>query len=325
MDKEQARFILQSFRPDGADAKDPDFAEALARAAEDRELGDWLALERVQDASFSAAFNNLEIPDELRENILSIRNEELVESDLSEMDAAIMGALASVRPPEELRAQIVTAMKVETASEPVAGAFTPEETSALKVEENDARTATGRAQSWMRSAAVAAALVLGAFVAFEMTDDEKPAPDGITLSALEHSSIQHVSSESALQHEGTDIDDLNTFFVSKELPTIREEDLPPGLTAVDSKPVGCALLNLGKKNASLVCFNKDGEVVHLVVVRRADLEKTKIAALEELKAGKGSCWQCPATNISVATWAEGDRAFVLLSESKPEEMRKKLF
>ena len=53
MDKEQARFILQSFRPDGADAKDPDFAEALAVAAEDRELGDWLAAERALPASIS--------------------------------------------------------------------------------------------------------------------------------------------------------------------------------------------------------------------------------------------------------------------------------
>ena len=56
MDKEQAKFILQSFRPDGADAQDPDFAEALALAAQDRELGDWLASERAQDAAFAAAF-----------------------------------------------------------------------------------------------------------------------------------------------------------------------------------------------------------------------------------------------------------------------------
>ena len=36
MDREQAKFILQSFRPDGADASDADFAEAfgfMARVA----------------------------------------------------------------------------------------------------------------------------------------------------------------------------------------------------------------------------------------------------------------------------------------------------
>ena len=67
MDKEQARFILQSFRPDGADAHDPDFAQALAVAAENRDLGAWLAVERAQDSAFALALSKLEIPDDLRE------------------------------------------------------------------------------------------------------------------------------------------------------------------------------------------------------------------------------------------------------------------
>ena len=45
MDKEHAKFLLQSYRPDGADAQDSDFAEALQLAAEDRDLGEWLANE----------------------------------------------------------------------------------------------------------------------------------------------------------------------------------------------------------------------------------------------------------------------------------------
>ena len=59
MDKEQARFILRSFRPDGADARDPDFTEALELAMEDRELGDWLANERAFDTAFSQALQTL--------------------------------------------------------------------------------------------------------------------------------------------------------------------------------------------------------------------------------------------------------------------------
>ncbi len=39
MDKERAKFVLQSFRPDGADVDDIDFAEALVLATKDRELG----------------------------------------------------------------------------------------------------------------------------------------------------------------------------------------------------------------------------------------------------------------------------------------------
>ncbi len=53
MDKEEARFILRCFRPDGADAENPDFAQALGWAAKDRELGEWLARERACDAGFA--------------------------------------------------------------------------------------------------------------------------------------------------------------------------------------------------------------------------------------------------------------------------------
>ena len=60
MDKEQAKFILQSFRPDGADASDADFAEALEFAARDRELGEWLASERAADAQFANALGHTE-------------------------------------------------------------------------------------------------------------------------------------------------------------------------------------------------------------------------------------------------------------------------
>jgi len=55
MDKEQAKFILRSFRPDGSDVNDKDFSEALALAMEDRELGEWLAAERAFDASLADA------------------------------------------------------------------------------------------------------------------------------------------------------------------------------------------------------------------------------------------------------------------------------
>ena len=34
MDKEEARFILRCFRPDGADAGNPDFAEAVTAAGD---------------------------------------------------------------------------------------------------------------------------------------------------------------------------------------------------------------------------------------------------------------------------------------------------
>ena len=70
MDKEQARFVLRSFRPDGADGSDRDFAEALALATADRELGEWLAAERAFDAEFARALASIELPENLRDEIL---------------------------------------------------------------------------------------------------------------------------------------------------------------------------------------------------------------------------------------------------------------
>jgi hypothetical protein len=46
--------ILGSYRPDGADASDPDFAEALHLAAADRELGEWLARIGPSEVIYSA-------------------------------------------------------------------------------------------------------------------------------------------------------------------------------------------------------------------------------------------------------------------------------
>ncbi len=71
MDNEQARFILRSFRPDGADAGDPDFAEALKLAMENRELGEWLASERAFDAEFANALGTVDLPENLREDIMA--------------------------------------------------------------------------------------------------------------------------------------------------------------------------------------------------------------------------------------------------------------
>ena len=114
MDKTEAQFILQSFRPDGADARDPAFAEALALAAQDRELGEWLARERATDAAFSAALAEVEIPDVLRNQILAVLSGE-AGGEFSEMDAAFVEALASVQAPAGLRDQILAAMSAESA------------------------------------------------------------------------------------------------------------------------------------------------------------------------------------------------------------------
>src|SRR5688572_23854163 len=109
MDKEQARFILRSFRPDGADAEDPDFAEALRIATENRELGEWLASERAFDAEFARALGTVDLPENLREDIIACLAAERGDFPQAEdaTDAAWIGAFASIQPPASLRDEVL--------------------------------------------------------------------------------------------------------------------------------------------------------------------------------------------------------------------------
>lgn len=50
MNNEEAKLILQAYRPGGQDAHDPRFREALEMARRDPELGKWLANEQALDA-----------------------------------------------------------------------------------------------------------------------------------------------------------------------------------------------------------------------------------------------------------------------------------
>jgi hypothetical protein len=71
MKNEEARFILQAFRPGGADRSDPFFAEALAQADRDPQLGAWFAREQAFDAAIAANLRDISPPAELRDNIMA--------------------------------------------------------------------------------------------------------------------------------------------------------------------------------------------------------------------------------------------------------------
>ena len=365
MDKEQAKFILQSFRPDGADAKDPDFAEALAVAAEDRELGDWLAAERAQDAAFAAALSELAIPAELRENILTVLNGEVRDDgEFADLDSSFIGALASVTPPAGLRDQILTAMQVEMQSEPVdeveeaaAEVFVPiaefESDEGAETQSEDAlapaaeaapapavatpepativdlRSVASKAETkqaprrvfgWLKAAAVAAAVVLGAFVAIEMTSSggAENAGGAIALGDLEHRAIQEFANVSF----GLKSEDLNAhreWITANEAPSFDFEELPKEVSG--AKPVGCTFFKMGETKVSLVCFDKDGDVVHVVVLNSEDLKEGDFKKLQTVPAKK-DCWQCPRTSVSVAAWEGDDQTYLLLGKMKEAELLK---
>ncbi|MBL9194947.1 MAG: hypothetical protein JNJ82_21505 [Opitutaceae bacterium] len=73
MNREEAQFILGAYRPNGADAHDPQFQDALALAQRDPELGRWLAEQQALDRAFSAKIRSRPLPGDLKAQLLLAR------------------------------------------------------------------------------------------------------------------------------------------------------------------------------------------------------------------------------------------------------------
>lgn len=71
MDNEQAKFILQGYRPGGQDANDPQVIAALEQARCDPELGRWLEENIATDRAIAEKLRECTPPDGLRESILA--------------------------------------------------------------------------------------------------------------------------------------------------------------------------------------------------------------------------------------------------------------
>ena len=71
MTNEEAKFILQAYRPNGADAGDAMFAPALEQAKRDASLGKWLEGQQAFDRAMAAKLQAVAPPAELREAILA--------------------------------------------------------------------------------------------------------------------------------------------------------------------------------------------------------------------------------------------------------------
>jgi anti-sigma factor RsiW len=71
MTNKDASFLLGACRPNGADATDPEFAEALLQAERDPALKEWFAAERRTDATIAASLQSVPVPADLRSRILT--------------------------------------------------------------------------------------------------------------------------------------------------------------------------------------------------------------------------------------------------------------
>jgi hypothetical protein len=285
MDKEQARFILRSFRPDGADVDNRDFAEALAMAAQDRELGEWLAAERAFDASFAAALASLELPQSLREDILvclaASRGDYPQAEDAH--DTAMIGAFASIQPPPALRGQILTAM--ERSRSPVVKPPFP----------------------WRRLAlpmAAAAGITLALLVTRESPDvktlaaRDAPVPVDVVQAGFIRAYESPIFS---LDMQREDHRELVNHLKSRKLPC--PNHLPPGLANV--KGIGCRELIIDGKRGSLVCYDeRENGVVHLVIFRREDV-CGEVPSRDRANFSQHGHW-------ATARWSDDKHVFILI-------------
>lgn len=71
MNNAEAKFILQGYRPNGADAGDATFCAALEQAQKDPALGQWFARQQAFDAAVSAKLAQVPVPADLRAAILA--------------------------------------------------------------------------------------------------------------------------------------------------------------------------------------------------------------------------------------------------------------
>lgn len=74
MNNQEAKLILQAYRPSGLDATDPFFAEALEQSQRDPELQKWFAEEMALNSNIQARLESaIPIPPGLKSNLLAIR------------------------------------------------------------------------------------------------------------------------------------------------------------------------------------------------------------------------------------------------------------
>jgi hypothetical protein len=74
MNNQEAKLILQAYRPNGQDAADPFFAEALEQSRRDPELQKWFAEEMLLNARLQARLETaVPIPPGLKSELLALR------------------------------------------------------------------------------------------------------------------------------------------------------------------------------------------------------------------------------------------------------------
>ena len=294
MDKEQARFILRSFRPDGADVENADFSEALKLALENRELGEWLASERALDAAFAQALSLLDLPPNLRAQIFAGLASSRADFPQPEnaTDAALIGMLAMIRVPRGLRDEVLTAMSSTASKSPV---------------NSNLPTFWRQLLPWAAAAGIA--------LAFWVTRSGSTAATGASarlapplgpIEVVQAGFIRTFEAPSfRLDKQRDDPQMLVEHLKRHQLPC--PGCLPCGLKNIQG--IGCRELVIDGKRGSLICFEVgDQGIIHLLIFRREDVSG-EFPAKDQPQFDQNGCW-------ASARWEDGTNVMLVMSHTE---------
>ncbi len=299
MDKEHAKFILQSYRPDGADAQDSHFAEALQLAAEDRDLGEWLANERADDAVFANALSTVDIPEGLRNEILAVLEYDQSAEVDTELDGIFFGAVASIQPTSGLRDQILSAMEIELS--------------------NYEAKVVGFSRKWVlftAIGAIAAVLLIG-FVSISLLPGK--GDDQLALHNIQIQSGKLINASHEMEFNDESLEGVNQWLVTNGLPGA--DTIPSGLIQTNTKTKGGRKIIFDNGlEASMIYFEKkDVGDFYLMILKAGSVQNLdKIADLGEVKLKR--CKTCPLNHFNITSWKDNEKVYMLLSKVEKTDL-----
>ncbi len=303
MDKQNAKFILQSYRPDGADASNPDFAEALKVAAEDRDLGLWLAEERSHDAIFAESLAVLDIPDGLRDEILSVLEYEGGKEISSELDGIFIGAMADISPPAGLRDQIISAMEIENG---------------LDNQLDEDNVVVQFPWQLLNMVAVAAIVILAATFIFPgMTGSKSEHSEQLNLAQFQMASGRLLSASYEVDVTNNTLASVNTWLESEGMPAA--DTVPEGLVSFDVEGGKKITLDNGVTGSMILFKKKEAGEFYLMVFEVDSMEDAeRLASMSEINLK--DCNNCPVTHFNITAWKDDDKAYLLLTKADSKYM-----
>ena len=231
MDLEEAKYLLQSYRPSGKDADDPHFSEALALTQSNPELQGWFARQQGISRAIESKFKEIPVPKDLRNRILTGQIER----------------------------------------------------------ENPRQWTFGHTL-----AAAAIVLILLTPIAYFANRFEASGPQ--TFAAMKIDMGNYLSRFFVLEMQSSQIDEIQGYLQDEQnFPSFEVPD-----TLAKYPGIGCQLIDWHDENIALICFNVDGEVVHLFVLEPTSLDTKSIGSIPEFEQ---------IDRWATYTWTDKSRAY----------------